>query len=257
MPLKILTNTVWNDAVQIVATDTSNVTTGEDATIENVTGGSPHVFWQSSATSDRRLVYINKSGNLNSSHFVLVRADRHVGHQINLYKFATYSSSATLVTSTANPLATGDLIGQSSQDLVLTCSAASQQALCAEFLAGTGGNYTKQVHQAYFCNAFTLNYPAEMTTQTLSFPSRQSYKGKSWLVDRAITINAHQLTRTDINTFEALYNLKSEPFFIYDSDGYQIRFKLLHCVYASHQVTASFDDFFDLTLNVYQLRRWA
>lgn len=257
MSLKILVNSAWENATRLIATDTSNVTTSEDETIENIAGGMPYVFWQSSSTSDRRIVYIDKSSNLSSTHFILLRADRHVGHKINLRKFTSYPSTSSLVTSSNNPIATADLIGQSNQDLVLDCSASSVEALCAEFVAGTGGNYTKYIHQAYFANAFTLNYPGNIDTILAPFPSYYKYKAKSYLIDATISIAANKLTRDEVNDFENLYNLRQEPFFIYDSTGDNIRYKLIHCVLEDYQIEQFQDDFYNIALRVARLRRWS
>lgn len=257
MPLKILVNSAWESATQVIATDTSNATTNEDSTIENVTGGVPYLLWQSGATSDRRITYIDKSSRLTSTHFVLTRADRHVGHQIKLYKFASYPSSATLITSTANPLATSSLVGQSGQDLVIECAATNVEGLCAEFLAGTGGNYTKKVHQMYFANALTLNKPSYLTTSLANFPTYYKYRNKNSLINKRINIISEELTRDEVDSFEQLFRLKGQPFFIYDSDGAHIRYNLIHCMLENYQISPFQDNYYNISLNVVELRRWS
>ena len=256
MALNILVNSAWEYASRVLVTDTSNVDTSESDTVENVVSGSPHVFWQSGNTADKRIAYIDKNNRLSCTHFVLTRADLHVGHQIKLYEATTYSSSISLITNTANPLAVGSLIGKTNQDLVIPCAATTVEALIAEFVAGTGGNYTKKVYQMYFANSFVVNYPRTVTRSSKPFPSYYKLLNKSYLVDANWTFSIGDLSLSEVNNFERLFNLRTEPFFIYDQDGNHIRFNLLHCMLEAYDITQLGNDVYLLSLTVNELRRW-
>lgn len=256
MPLKILTNNCFKLTSSLKITDTSNVETSEQYGSENLVFGSPHLYWKSSDTAEKRIAYIDKSGRLTSTHFVLVRADRHLGHKINLYKASNYASSISSIVSSNDPIVSADLIGKYSQDLVLEASATSQQALIAEFKSGTGGVYTKYIHQCYFSNAFTINYPSSYIYAKLSFPSYYNFKNKSYLIDGRFKLSVNGLTQSEVDQFQNLYKVRQEPFCIYDSSGDYFRYNLVHCLLETYSKVQIDDDTFILSLDLVELRRW-
>lgn len=254
MALKILTNSVWAQSALIKVTDTSNVDTTEQAGIETLIGGLPHLYWTSSDTAEKKIVYLNKNSGISSTHFVLKRADKHLGHKINLYKSSSYSSSISSVVSSSDPIATGDLIGTNDDSLVLECSSSGVEALIAEFKSGTGGVYTKYIHNCFFSTAFDLEYTSSYKTLSLPFPSIVSKLNKTYLVNKQISINVNKLTRAQIDSFARLYKINSEPFFIYDSTGNFLRKKLIHCIMNKYNVSQLTNDHYILNLDLYELR---
>ncbi len=254
MALKILTNSVWSQSAVIKVTDTSNADTTEQTGIETLIGGLPHLYWTSSDTTEKRIVYLNKNSGISSTHFILKRADKHLGHKINLYKSSSYSSSISSVVSSSDPIVAGDLIGTNDDSLVLECASTNVEALIAEFKSGTGGTYTKYIHQCFFSTAFDLEYTNSYKTLSLPFPSVITKSNKTYLVNKQISISVNKLTRTQINSFYALYKINQEPFFLYDSTGNFLRKKLIHCIANKFAVSQATDDHYILNLDLYELR---
>lgn len=256
MSLALLVNSAWQVAAQLKVTDTANVNTSDQTGIENVGGGQRWQYWQSGATADRRLAYINKNGGMGCSHVVLARADRHVGHQVVIHSWSTYSSASTTeYDSGANFNPT--LLGPRLQDYVWAITTASKQALSLTLQAGAGGNYTKLVNQLYFANALTLSFPTKVTIERLPFPSQYLYNRESYLVDEQWEIQAEKLSKADVATFEQLYLLQRQPLFIYDSLGTVITTGLLHCILQNFQVVQGFNDIYAVKLTCLALRQWA
>lgn len=258
MSLQILTNTVFRDCAQLKVTDTAEVATTDTTGLENVTGGQRWQYWTSGTTADRRIAYINKNGGLACSHVVLTRADLHQNHQIQIHSWSNYTSSATTEYDSGASFAP-TLIGPFAQDYVWDLTAASitnKQAMTMAFVAGTGGAYTKKVHQLYFSSALTLNYPGSITIERQKFPTMYLYDRQSYLVDSEFQILAASLTEAEVNTFNNLYMLQRRPIFIYDSAGTLITFKLLHCIIKDFKVVESFHDTYDVQLDVLSLRQW-
>lgn len=255
MPLQVLTNTVWQDAASLIATDTSYVVQSESAGLEHITGGQRWQYWTQSGTANRYLSYVNKNGGLSCSHVVLTRADRHVGHQIELISHTNYSGTATAEFDSGSSWAP-TLIGRTSQDYVWELSCASKQALTLALLSGTGGVYQKSVSQLYFSDALTLTYPQPVSRSPLRFPTTYTHRREAYLVDESWAFSAVQLTRAEAETFQSLYRLQSSPCFIYDEDGTIIPFKLLHGIMTNFQIVAYFDDMYAVTFTMLALREW-
>lgn len=260
MPLQILANTVWEDAALVQVTDTIGGLTADSFGVENVTGGQRWHQWRSiAATTDRRLVYVNKSGNLECTHVVLSRADLHSGHQLLIHSWDNYTSSSTEEYDSGSDF-DPTFLGPRSQDYVWDLSDASissKEALSMTFAAGAGGDYTKIVSKLYFSQAVTLENPGPIQIRPVPFPTPYTAERQSHLVDEQWTFTATDIPRATIAAFEALPNLKTDPLFIYDADATLIPFGLLHGIVVDYTVNAFFDDKHALTMNVFALRQWA
>lgn len=255
MPLRVLTNTIWQDAASLIVTDTSYALTTDASGLEHVTAGQRWHKWTQSGTADRYISYVNKNGGLGCSHVVLTRADLHVGHQVQLISHSSYSGTATTEYNSGSSWAP-TLIGRTSQDHVWTLACSSKQAMTLGLLAGTAGSYAKSVHQIYFSDALTLTYPQGVTRSQLRFPTTYTHKREAYLVDEQWDFSAVGLTRAEVETLQSLYRLQAAPCFIYDADGTLIPFKLLHGLMSNFQIVAYFDDGYAVQMTVLALREW-
>lgn len=257
MSLLLLANTVYANTAQLVVTDTSDVATTDQSGIYTVTGASRQIAWTSNATSDRRISYVNKAGNLSATHAVLTRADKHNGHTIQIHSFETYASSSTLQYNSGSSFSE-TLIGPLGQDYVRSLgSLSSKQGFSISFLAGTGGNYTKVLHSVYFCSAFTFSYPSLVQIQPLPRNSRYTVKHESFLVDQSIMLYAERLTMAEATQLEQLYKIKENPLFLYDADETLIRDGLAHCIVSEYRIRRLVDDFCTVEMNLLRLKSWS
>jgi hypothetical protein len=255
MSIILLANTVWGSASQLLVTDTSNAATTDQAGIYTVTGTSRHLSWQSGATADRRIVYINKAGTLSCTHMVLTRADRHNTHQVIIRSYSTYSSSTTAEYTSAASFAE-TLVGAGSTDWVKAITISSKQALGIDLLAGTGGLYTKYVHSLYFCNALTFDYPESVQLAPLPMWTRVPIKHQSYLVNEQQTYVFNSLTRAEVLAFDQIYRLRENPVFLYDSAGTLIPDKLVHGLIVDRTIVRQFHDLYAIQVQFVTLRRW-
>lgn len=251
MSLLLLPNNVWHDAAQIKVTDSLNVETTDSAGLESVIGGPRSIYWTSGATDARRIALVNKDGTLSCSHIILARADWHLTKNLSLISWSNYSSTSTTEYSTAS--FAESLIGPREQDWVYPLELSSKQAIGVSFNS-TG--YTKLVNKFFVSNAITLEHYTAPSFQMLPFPSRHQHLRQQYLVDRVWNISVEKLTKAEVDTIEAIPNLLSEPLFIYDADGTSIYHKLIFGIISDHQVTAAFNDLYQLSLTVRELRQW-
>jgi len=256
MSLLLLANTVYANTAQLLASDTSNVATSDQAGLYTITGTQRQLAWTSGATADRRLAYINKLGNLSCTHVVLSRADKHLNHTIQIHSFETYTGSSTLQYNSGSAFAE-TLIGPLGQDWVKALTMSNKEALAMSFIAGTGGNYTKVVHSLYFCNAITFSYPGSVIKQPLPFGARHLVKHQGYLYDEQQIYRASDLTRAELTAFEQVYRLRENPVFLYDSVGGLIPDKLAHGMISNYVVNKRFHDVYDLEIAFLALRHWS
>lgn len=252
MSVVLLANTVWHDAAQIKPTDSSDVDTTDTSTAQSVVGGQRHLYWAQSGTADRKLVYVNKAGNLNCSHVVVADAINHSGHTLKVVTYSGYTASPTTQYDSGSSFS-GPYVGKQSKDFVyaLASRVTNQQAIALSLEAGSGGNWAKTVTKFYACDGLTFNYPGVASYRPLAFPSRHSYKRNFFLVDEEYKLYFDAVSRADKETFERLPNLMGEPVFLYDSAGGLLPDKLLHGIITAVEVSARFDDLYriDITLN--------
>lgn len=255
MSIKFLVNSAWQNAVQLGAFNNAGAEIAQ-TNLENLTGGQRWQFWESATTDDVQVRYINRAGNLTCTHVVITRADRIAGHQLYLGYWSTYTGSSTNPYDSGASFA-GPYVGRRSLDFVYAMAQSSKQAFGAYFLGGTGGAYTRRVHQVYFSNAFTFSYPGPVSKKPLAFPSRYIVGRQAYLVDEEWSFIFDGVSKADVQTFEALYNLRTEPLFIYDDAGTLIDFKLLHCIVQDYQVTALVDQTYIIEVKALALREWS
>ncbi|WZO97256.1 hypothetical protein EP7_004280 [Isosphaeraceae bacterium EP7] len=251
MTLVLLPNNVWHDAAQITVTDASNVATGDTAGLENVIGGPRSLAWSSSDSGARRIVLVNKAGGLGCSHVVLARADRHAGKSVSVLSWSNYPSASNTEFSSASFSAT--LVGPRAQDWVLPLALSGKQAIG---LSLNSADYTKDVYKLFVSNGLSFVHHTAPSFQILPFPSRHQYRRQTFLVDTEWNFFVEQLTRAEVDAFEAIPNLLSEPMFVYDPDGHSIYHKNLHGIVTAYQTLAAFDDLYQLSFTVRELRQW-
>lgn len=254
MSLQFLVNSAWQNAVQLGAFNNAGTEMAQ-TNLENVTGGQRWQFWESATTDDLQVRYINRAATLSCSHVVITRADRIAGHQLYLGYWGAYTGSSTNPYDSGTNFA-GPYVGRTGRDFIYAMTQTGKQAFGAHFLGGVGGAYTKRISQIYFSNAFTFSYPGPAQKRPLPFPSRYIVGRQAYLVDDEWTLIFDGVSRADVLTFESLYNLRTEPLFIYDSAGTLIDFNLLHCIIQDVQITAIQDDSHVVEVTALSLRTW-
>jgi hypothetical protein len=169
---------------------------------------------------------------------VMTRADYTQTHGLNIQSYTAPWTGG--VNEYGDTNFTETLIGPSSRDWVKFITATgAKYALGLQLADGSGGNYTRELSKLYFCNKFDLNdfmgdvpRPSWSTVyQTVKF-GRQAY-----IVDRQMSLTFGTFTRAQVETFEGLYGLRTDPIFLYDEDGYVIQDKLWHGLILDYEFT--------------------
>lgn len=257
MPLKLIANTVWEDAARLVLTDTSDVERTDTTGLEHITGGQRWHRWTSDTTADCRIAYVNANAGLSADHAVLCRADAHVGHRVKIRSYATYAGTSTTEYDSGVTFAP-TMIGRLTQDYLWELGTLTgKQGFGFEFSSGTAGVYTKNVYPMYFGNAFVFSYPGSVQIAQLPSPYVYTYQRETYLCDYQWTFSATNVSKADVRTFEALYRAQSSPVFLYDEDATLIDFSLLHGVLLPPVVSAAFNDVHQISFSILELRQWA
>lgn len=245
--IQLITNSVWRDSAQIIVTDNSDVVTTDATSLENISRGPRHLEASISGLAARRIVYVNKRGNLSANCCVLTRSDR-LTSGYTIRKYTTYSStSVTLEDSAGAP--TG--IGLNSQDYVLTFGAASSlQALSIQ----NKSTAAKTVGKVYFGNAIDLLYPGQLEIEPRW--ARFLVRRREYLVREVAKFSFERVTAAVLQSVHAAYKLQEEPVFLYDSAGTLLEDKLWHCVLSNVKVNAKFSDHYTLEIEAYRLREY-
>lgn len=256
MPLVLLPNTAWAVAAQTDIQTVAGVSIASEAPYFGSLAGGPRSlsYTQTADTDDRKFIYINKAGTLDCTHVVWARADLHNNgaRGVQIVSYSNYPSVSATEFSTG--VFSQTLVGKNMQDWVFPLSASGKQALALNL---TTVAYTKQVAKLFFSKGITFNYPQQVTTKHLPFPSRYIYRRQAYLIDEAWQFTFENMTRAEVAAFEAVPNLLSEPLFLYDAAGTQIPYKLIHGIISDHQVTQIHNDNHTLTLTMDALRQWA
>jgi hypothetical protein len=252
MSLVLLPNNVLASTAKIYVTDAANSELTDTSGIQSITGGPRNVFYTSGSTGAHRLVYVNKLGGLACSHIVLAQAYIHNTRAIDLISWTAYPGTANTEFTTASFAET--LVGRKSFDWVYPVTLSGKQGIGISF--ATAG-YTKLAYKFFVSNGLTLNYPQPCSFRYLRHPTRHIYQRQMYLVDVEWNFTIDSMTRSEINSFESIANLQSEPMFLYDSSGYMIHYKLIHGVIANYETTAVADDLFRLSFKMLELRQWA
>jgi len=251
MTLVLLPNNIVQDTARIYTTDAADVELSDTAGLVSITGGARNLFYTSSTTGARRIVYVNKLGGLDCTHVILTNANIHGSKAIDLISWSTYAGSPTTEFSTGSFAET--LVGKNTTDWVYPLSLSNKQGIGISF-ASSG--YTKLVYKFYVSNGLTLNYPGPCTYRWLPFPNRHVYQRQMYLVDAEWSFLFDNMTRAEINAFETIPSLLSEPLFLYDSTGYHFRQKLIHGIISDYKVTVIHDNICQLGVTVKELRQW-
>lgn len=247
MALQFLFNDAWQDCAQLLVTDGSDAATTDYEAIENITRGPRHLEWTQSGTAVRRVVYLNKAGNLGANACVIARADRMTsGYTIRRY--ATYSASPTTIeTSGSAPTC----IGLNSDDYVLTFSATtSQQALSLEF----AGSSAKTFNKVYFGTTLDFDYPNGPTIEP--FWNVITVDRHVYHVRERGTFTLTNVSNTLVSTLQAKQKRHEQPCFIYDSLGTLLADKLWHCIIGNISVLSTFNDINTVQIEAFRLREY-
>jgi hypothetical protein len=256
MPVQLLVNTAALNCMLATVTDTSDGSTGDEAGIENIMGGTGrHLRHVSGSTGDRRYVYINKAGGLSCDYVVIVNADRHSTHGVTIRSWSSYPASSTVEFSQSNFIPI-PLAGPTSRDWYRAQPISNKQALGIDLTAGALGAYTKTVNQIFFSSKFTLSKPDRPQRKILATPSNVSFGTKKYEVQEQIALPVADLRLSEIQTLERFRRLREEPVFVLDESGVIFPEILLHCLVTSIQVTGVHNDICNAVFNLMVLRYW-
>lgn len=253
MAVKLLVNALARDAVQIKATDGSNVDLANQDTLFNIVGGARHLFYQPSLTGTVRACYINTNG-ISADTAILTNADNYAGKALKLINFSTYSSSSSNIYSSASFAET--LIGARSQDWVYPFNQLTNQD--AFVLEVAFGGSSINLGKVVFASTFTLSSP-NMVEQVSVQPywNQVVVAGRHYLTEQRLTCIISNLTDAQVETLESLYKIRELPFFLYDDAADFLTDKLWHCVVGSMRSAKSFNDANDVAFELYRLRSYA
>lgn len=251
LPLKLIVNSVLADTASVKVTDTADVDqTAESAAARKTAHGGRAFALAQSGTAARRYVMINTAGGLEFDTFAMIRADRHYGKAFKLLTWSDYpaTSSAEVDSATWTPT----LCGANDQDAIIEdITATNKEAVGIEL----GSVYAKEVSRMYFGIAFAFSY---LQAPTLSpFWQRVQVGRQSYLCSELINIRAEALTRSQLNTFENLYHITTDPCVLYDSSAVILPDKLWHVIIPSYNVRPRMNDFHDVDFTAYRLRAYA
>lgn len=254
MALKVLVNTAWQQAAALFVTDLADAATTDSAQLSNVVGGPLHLAWTQSSNTDRRIVYVNKSGGITVDYLVMVNAAAYNGHGVDVRSWATYTGASTAISTSSN--FAGTLIGEKTKDYVLSLGAQSnKQAVGVDIYAGSGGNYTKTVNKIFFASAFTLNYPVDLAQ--VSAWGSTVIKRQAYHYSEALTLQIEPMTKAEWQSLQGLYRIKEEPFFLYDPEATRLMDGLWYVVTQSLTAEPLYNDHYRVTWNLLRLRYWA
>jgi len=256
MAIEIITNSVWGASTRILATNGSDVAHTIRTGIENMTGGPRHLYYTGAGTGTLRAVYLNKAGGLSADRCVIARADRNAGHGLSILAWSAYPSSSSSLYSSSN--FAGPFVGPRSQDSVFDLGTQTgKQAFGVQLSSGSGGSYAKTLQQVFFGTAFRLPWIERLSRTLLPRFARQTVQRRmSYMVRERIELTAGNLSRTDVAAFKALHKIRTDPFFLHDPAGIQLRDKLVYGVMDGPPVETVFDDLHTLTITFFVLEYW-
>ena len=254
MALKLIVNSVWQNCPQVKVTDLSDAATADTDNPANFVGGPRHIRYAQSGTGDRRFVYVNKAGGLTCDTLVIADASSFVGHGVQVHSWATYTGATTVAFSASAFAET--LYGPNGSDWVASLGTiSSKQAFGVDIFAGTGGAFSKVVNKIFFGTAYTFNYNYDL--QISPNWSRVLLRRQSYLTEYQATLSVEGLSKTELDSFQALYNLLEEPFFLWDSDGTRLSQRLWYVITLELRISPRFDDLYDVSFVLYRLRSHA
>lgn len=249
-PIDLITNSAWAASARVFAASVSDVPSDVGTPFENTVGGGRHLSWTASDTGTKHFYYINMNGGLGCDRMVMTLANAQIGNNLKVVTWpVTFPSGGTVVDS--RTLALGDMVGPTSQDFVYSFSPAvsGKYALGLELL----GSNTKKIGKLYFGTALSMKV-AKPPVFSPYWHEVQIYR-QVYLVDWTCTIVFDELTAAQVQTLENV-QLANEPFFLYDSAGFNFRDKLWHGVLAGMKVEQIFNDKYVVSVQTMRLRHY-
>lgn len=243
MALRFLANTIGADCVYMEATNASHVkTSGDQDTLVNLAWGARHLGWESSDTGARRITYINKDG-MDADHIVIAGADSLVGHTVKAAWYSSYSGTGTDLTLSLN------LLGPKEQDYAEGLGTLSGMEAFSLYLPDT---HVKALPKLFFSKAvvFYEGLGVSREPQWTQLKVGQQVYGVSEKISLTVT-NVDDATVAEFNALPSLYE---QPFFVYDTTSEFIIDGLVHVVMTNAPIVKAFDDFHQLSFELYVLR---
>jgi hypothetical protein len=247
MAIRILANTVGAEMMYIAATDGSFALTSDQTYLANLSWGPQHLMWSASDTGARRITYINKAGTLEADHVVIAGADSAVGQNVQFRAYSIYDSTATTIENFTswNPT----LYGPKQRD----------------YAEGLGLYSNQQAFEVYFSSTFEKTFPKIYFSKAVVFneggscirsPFWENIQiGKQMFgVSERIQLTLTYVDDATLSAFNALPKLYEQPFFVYDTTSEFIYDTLVHVVLKTAPTVKAFDEFHQMSLDLYVLR---
>lgn len=251
MAIELITNQLWTQAARVIATDTAGAEVDSTLYPSNVVGGGNHLFYGPSGAADRRLLYVNMNGGMGINRLIVTRANSFNGLGAYVLSWgAAYPASPTTHFGSVSFAET--LVGPLAKDWVYSFSS----AITGKYAIGLelGGAVAKYIGKLYGGTALSMKIGAPPVITP--FWSQVQLFRQVYLTDFRAEIVFDDLTATDVNTLENLASLKTEPFFLYDADGYTFKDKLWHGVLLDLRKVQVHDNLYAVQLSTARIRSY-
>lgn len=269
--LQILVNTAGAYAKDLVQSGTSTAT-GYSQT--DLISGPRSKYFRSSSATGGTLGYICDPSSVACTHLVIARADwlltlnagPNYGTEIQAYRYAGYdATSASSVTSAIILDESTDLIGYNYQDYVTSWNSASGYGWAINQYGNpsTATTHVFQCSKLYFSNAYDFGVnPRHQGINWEYFDQGRLNMFRTlegtfdYACEARITIQFPEIESTYIDQFLALPEIYRWPFFLYDSAGDVIPWKIEHVILERIEQQILADDVWQVSLSFLRLKHY-
>lgn len=176
------------------------------------------------------------ASDLNIDYCVITRADLALtknGTRVRLKQKSSGGSWSYISGVDYNPLASSDLIGIKSQDLVVSCSPSDLRGIALSTLPASGSE-ASEISKFYGCASYSsLGAPQKSYVWQNTEPRTYGKTIKSGLryeITRTFTLVFEQLSQSTVSAFYEKEEIFNFPFFIYDPSNYLWAWELEHVI---------------------------
>lgn len=238
---------------------------GEAATgysLVDIVTGPRSTRYRSQASSGDRSAGYEFGSDVVISHVVVARADWMLTQNGSRVRARQRNSGGTWSVVSGidlNPLSSANLVGPTSQDLVLAVSPSDHRG-SSLFRSGVSGSEALQVAKVFASSGlyFGLNPTPGFSWQDLpdnqfAFPIRGN---RVYEVERRFALNWLGITQANLNSFLALPMIDRWPLFLYDDAGDVFPWKLEHVIVENYTVNVIAADNINLEVSFARLKHW-
>lgn len=268
--LQILANTVGAKARYV--DDDGAAATGYEP--RHLLTGPRSRLYRTTEDTDSSVAYVCDE-TVSATHLVIARADylltnnggTDAGTEINVYKHAGYGGSSAAAVGSAQVIdAPGDLIGHNAQDWVYSFGSTHSGYGFSVMQFGNPSSSTSHVFQCsklYFSEAFDFGVnpqPGALTWEFLDPGALQLYRPLEgtfeYAIEARITMALPTVAGSVLDAFAEIPTIYRWPFFLYDSTGAVIPWKLEHVILERFEQRILGDDTWAATLTFLRLKHY-